>query len=355
MVETAQDLTAEELFEKHAVDGQIPESVLDGFFDGTPEGEKDIEASPSPEAEKEELKDTDEADLEKKADGGEVEDGGVEKAEVDEENIPDEDKVVLAADGKHTIPYTRVTDLQDKVADLKQSEEAARELASGLKTLLEQRDDVIQGLQKSSTTEQEKEDLVQKSEALEEQLGDLKTDYPEAVTLIKEMQALTSDLKSEISTLKGEVSDSKTETAKEKHFRQIDEAHSDFDAVIKSDEFQEWMDGKPSIISKAYEQVKSNGNAQAVNEMLTTFKEETSEKVSTDDTVTDESEEEVEKKLKTPVVTKDEAPNSLTDVAGSHVQHDEKEKLLSSSVAQLEKRWEGMTPDQIAADAAKVI
>ena len=158
--------------------------------------------------------------------------------------------VILAKDGKHTIPYS-------KLEEARQAEQAARAAAP--------------------TAADNASALVVK--ALE--TGDVDPaifgDFSEGAmakgiaTLIKQGFV---ELRQEIAPLKEQQQLSEAE----KHYAAIYQAHPDADSVAESQELDSWIASKPSFVRDAYRAVldpQGQGTAAQVIELFDTFKKET--------------------------------------------------------------------------------
>jgi hypothetical protein len=322
--------TVEEIFEEHAVDGKIPDDVMSGLL-ADMEGDTEIETEDETET-VEQKAETDETD------GPELE---AESEEV-EETEPEEEPVIMAKDGKNVIE-----DGFQKLRDARDDRNAAK---AEVDRLTEENNRLAEQLK--GTTEEE-----EVPEEAKVELGELFTeDYPDdaskIASQIKTLIEHNKELEGRVKQLDGALSKTVNETAADRHFREIKEAHSDYVTVVDSPEFKAWIEKQPTIVWNAYNGVLEKGKSSEVNELLTTFKEAT-----TGETVVKPTKEELAKKadeLEKKVVKKT-APNSLSDVPGETVIHDEKDRLLNMSTAQLDARWAGKTPEEIESDIARYV
>ena len=181
--------------------------------------------------------------------------------------------VILAKDGKHTIPYSKLKEArQAEQAALAAAQAAQNELAA-IRAQAEQR--AAAGV--APTAADNASALVVK--ALE--TGDVDPaifgDFSEGAmakgiaTLIKQGFV---ELRQEIAPLKEQQQLSEVE----KHYAAIYQAHPDADSVVESQELDSWIASKPSFVRDAYRAVldpQGQGTAAQVIELFDTFKKET--------------------------------------------------------------------------------
>lgn len=65
------------------------------------------------------------------------------------------------------------------------------------------------------------------------------------------------------------------ESAREAHFRTIESAHGDWETVVQSEAFGNWVNQQPRFIAQAYRSVLEQGTAHDVVDLLGTYKEST--------------------------------------------------------------------------------
>lgn len=272
------------------------------------------------------------------ADAGKVDDNKVDTAVKAE-------PVVQAKDGVHTIPYSEL--------------EMARKNAEHWEKVATEQAALMESLKAAQVEDKGTGD----TKAQEAVMDALKQDYPELAGVLEPVMKsmIESGVKEQVSALQAELNKaieplkqsaeklekSASETAVEKHFNAIANAHSDYESVLASKEFDAWMNKQPTFAKSAIENVLEKGTASQVIELVTTYKaanpvkqEQTEEKLTAEQLA-----------LKAKQVTdnvKPGAPNSLSDVpAGSKAHHDEVEALLDMNNADLSAKFAGKTPAQI--------
>jgi hypothetical protein len=303
------EMNVEQIYEEHAVDGQIPEDVMESLLDDM-DGDTKIE---EPEVEEPEL----------------------ETSETEEAEEPgDDEKVILAKDGKNLIEYGKLREARD-------ARDLAKEEAENWKQIAEENKRIAEELK--ATPKEEKE------EAIETQLDELAEDYPEHAKQFQALSESNKTLTEKITALEGILDKTVNETAADRHFREIRTAHPDYETVVPSKELKTWIGAQPSIVQNAYNNIVEQGTSTEVNEMLSTFKKATSGETEVKPTATLTAEE-IEKK-----VIKKKAPTSLSDIPGENVVHDEAENMLSMSPAQAEDKFRDKSQKEIEAMIAKYV
>lgn len=181
--------------------------------------------------------------------------------------------VILAKDGKHTIPYSKLEEARQAEQAARAAAQAAQNELAALRAQAEQR--AAAGV--APTAADNASALVVK--ALE--TGDVDPaifgDFSEGAmakgiaTLIKQGFV---ELRQEIAPIKEQQQLSEAE----KHYAAIYQAHPDADSVAESQELDSWIASKPSFVRDAYRAVldpQGQGTAAQVIELFDTFKKET--------------------------------------------------------------------------------
>lgn len=181
--------------------------------------------------------------------------------------------VILAKDGKHTIPYSKLEEARQAEQAARAAAQAAQAELAALRAQADQR--AAAGV--APTAADNASAIVQ--QALE--TGDVDPaifgDFSEGAmakgiaTLIQ--QGFTS-LRQELEPLKAQHQTSEVE----KHYGAIYQAHPDADSIAESQELESWIASKPSFTQTAYRAVldpQGNGTAKDVIELFSAFKKET--------------------------------------------------------------------------------
>jgi len=252
------------------------------------------------------------------------------------------EQVILAKDGKHTIPYQKLVSAREEAkAEKARADEAERQAA-------ELRDQLARAKAPAAASAP-----AAAPAAPEAPFGDYSD---EAVR--KGVNQLVADalgkFKSEVAAELEPVKKQAAETAAEAHFRAIYSKHPDTDSVVESAEYQQWLTAQPSIVRRTYEAVLEKGTAADVIEMLDAYKAArpaTAPAPAPAPAAAPAPAVDPQKKADQVIATvKPKTPTSLTDVpAGSQAVHDEAEAMAEMSPLDLMAKFEGKTPAQIEA------
>lgn len=227
----------------------------------------------------------------------EAEEDGEAPAAVEEEPKDDEaekeEPVVLAKDGKHTIPFE---ELEKARQDAKQWEQASRE-----------KDALIEQLKSAKAQDEASGD----TQATDELLESLREDYPmlaDAMQKLVDMKVneAVASVKRAIEPLQQRAET----TALEAHFNAIRQAHEDYESLVEGGKLDEWVKALPAYARSGALRVIEEGNAQEVIELLDAFKSATP----ADPTP---SKEDIAKKAQQAIAKakdKTTVPRSLSDV-----------------------------------------
>lgn len=268
------------------------------------------------------------------------------------------DAVLMAKDGKHTIPYERLTEarqqaqqykgqLEEKLTRMQELEQelaAARAAAQQPDSVEQKAPDVEQEADIRVLRRQLREAIYEgddaKAEALEDQIDSLT-----AKRQISIAEQRVSDLRKEIESLQQH----KQEDAAAAHFRAIYEKHPDADSIAESKELVEWVDAQVDALPSAvradvragYQRVLSSGSAQEVVELLDAFKAGRNQQPPAD--LKAAAQQAVAKAAAA-------APASLSDIPGGRVAPASRDEALASmSGPELADAMASMTPEQIEA------
>lgn len=290
----------EKYFEENAVDGALPEEAMVKLLTGDL-GDTGDSPAPEPEAEP----------------ATEQTDDDSAKADEAAEETP----VVLAKDGKNTIPYEKLVEAREEAKAAKAEREALMQEMESIKAMLADN----QEAPKTEQADPEAGPVADELQDLKDQLADL----PEVIEFVERYTGnqlkQVEMLKAQIEALTAQIEPiRKTEQTRvvEDHFRAITTAHADAEKIIESPEFVEWKGKQPSFTQEAYDAVLERGTAQQVIELFSTFKDATGWGKA-DATAGDTA---------APRTVKVNTPKSLSDIpAGTAAPHDEAEALTQMS------------------------
>lgn len=189
--------------------------------------------------------------------------------------------VILAKDGKHTIPYEKLVSARTEAQDWKAKAETAQAELTALQSQAQARADAGQaptvmdnkvaaaeaaidaGVDPALFGDFSEEDLTKGIQ----KLVDMRVD----ARVAEASQAIEAKLAQTLTPLQKE----RAESAVEAHFQAIYTKHPDMDSIAESQELQAWIAGQPSFLQDGYRAVMQQGTAPQVIEMLDLFKSAT--------------------------------------------------------------------------------
>lgn len=253
-----------------------------------------------------------------------------------------ENSVILAKDGKHTIPFEKLTEARNGERHWKQQYEAMQQQMADLQTQAQARAEA--GVAPTVTDNQ--------VAAAEAAIADgvdpaIFGDFSEESLAKGIQQLIDQQVKAQVqahldSALKP-LQDKQTIDAAQAHYNAIYEKHPDADSVVESSELDDWIKSQPSFVQTATVNVLQNGSAQQIVELLDRFKQDVSAKPQNVDS---------DIKAKAQAVIANAAPRvptSLTDFptgrAGAGVT--QQEVMADMNGHDLLGAMESMNPDQI--------
>ncbi len=243
-------------------------------------------------------------------------------------NTPSDDdvegeKVVLARDGIHTIPY-------EKHVAYREGERAAKEALAAANAELEILRKQNQTPANAAPTQQE-QDIETAQAAIDagvspDYFGDFSEEaLAEGINkLIGErvQEQVKAQVDARVAEALKPMQAKEQESALEAHNRTIYEAHQDADSVVESGEFESWKAGQPSYIQASINQVLSQGSADQVVELLNNYKQSTNSTATpakAEDTPAKSTAAELKAKAREAIKnTVPAVPASLSDIPGGH-------------------------------------
>lgn len=258
-----------------------------------------------------------------------------------EENA--DNSVVLAKDGKHTIPFERLQETREQVQQYKQQvEQLTAQLAA----------------QQTPGNNQVAQQNAAVAEALIEASGNnadvmaMFGDFSEEA-IAKGVNALVNQRVSEqvqvmIDQAIAPFKQQQNLSAEQQHFAYIGSTHPDYESIPESQEFQAWKDAQPSFIRSAYDDVLNKGNAEQVVELLSLYKSQNNVGQKADTPAPTQAM--VEKAKQAVQNAPSKVPHSVTDLpAGSPAGLSADERLSNLNGPELLAEMENWNPDQVDA------
>ncbi|WPG35311.1 hypothetical protein [Variovorax sp. EBFNA2] len=182
--------------------------------------------------------------------------------------------VILAKDGKHTIPYQKLVDAREGEQRWKATAEATQAKLLALEAEAQQRADAGQ-----APTNQDKQ--VAAAQAAIDAGADpaLFGDFSEE-SLAKGIESLVdarvaARVDAEVAKALAPLRAQQAQTASTGHIDAIYKAHPDADSMVESAELNAWIDTQPSFVRDGFRDVLKQGTSQQVIELFDSFKKAT--------------------------------------------------------------------------------
>ena len=252
----------ERFYEANAVDGELsPEKTEEllqaalsgGDVDTASAGDKDGGVAPDPAKEETAEPEQPEAPPE-------------EAKEPEPE--ADEEPVIVARDGRNTIPYSELADARE---GLKAAKAANEELAAQMQKLQEEMS-VLKGMgvganpppgeqpePENPAVVKLREDWPEVAEAVEGIVGGQRERIKELEALVAQLQPTTEQLAAD--------------RAASAHYNAITTAHPDAGDIVNSQAFADWQAAQPGFMRQIFEHVIQQGTTEQVIELLDGFKQ----------------------------------------------------------------------------------
>ena len=269
----------------------------------------------------------------------------------DKDNTPDAtsndeadgEKVVLARDGVHTIPY------ETHVA-YREGERAAKEQLAAANAELEVLRKQAQTPATVAPTQQE-QDIETAQAAINagvnpDYFGDFSEEaLAEGINKLID-ERVTAQVDARVAKALEPMQAREQESAAEAHMRTIYEAHTDADSIVESGEFNAWKASQPTYAQAAVNGVLAQGTAEQVVELLNNYKQSTNSTPAAD--ANKPSTDELKAKARQAINnTAPAVPASLSDIPGGHKGvTDIREQMESMSGIELVDAMSSWTPEK---------
>ena len=262
----------------------------------------------------------------------------------DESQLNADNTVILAKDGKHTIPYDKLVEARNGEKEWKQKFDEAQQQLAQLQADAQERKDNGQ----APTTQDNQANIAQ--QAIDQGVdpaifGDFsEKDLAAGIQKLVNSQVSTL-VQQQLQTALAPIQQQQQVSVEQDHFNEIFTAHPDAESIVESKEFNDWKNAQPSFLKDAYETVLDKGSAAQVVELLGLYKSNTQSGQQAAQPANDAVKAVAQKAVsqaQTP------PPNSLSDLpAGSPAGVSRDERLAAMSPAQLAEEMQGWTPDQV--------
>jgi len=242
-----------------------------------------------------------------------------ETPETESKEDAEGEKVVMARDGVHTIPY-------EKHVALREGERAAKEALATANAELDVLRKQAQTPATVATTQQE-QDIETAQAAIDagvnpDYFGDFSDEaLAEGINKLVAQQ-VKEQVEARVAKALEPMQAKEQESATQAHMRTIYEAHTDADSIVESSEFESWKAGQPSYIQTALDGVLTQGTSEQVVELLNNFKQSTTSTATpakAADKPAEPTADELKAKAREAIKnTAPAVPASLSDIPGGH-------------------------------------
>lgn len=250
--------------------------------------------------------------------------------------------VVLARDGKHTIPYETLVKHRESEQHWKAQAEAAQQQLAALQQQAQTRAD-------AGATPTKTDNMVATAEAAIEAGADagIFGDFSEDA-LAKGIEKLVNQqVEARVNAALEPLTTKQAKDAAASHYDAIYTKHPDADSIAQSTEFKAWVDAQPSAVRNAYWglfDAKTGGTAQEIVEVFDAFKGASTQKTTTPAAAT--------KAAANAAVasTKSEPPASLSSIPGARAEGaDVLDRTADMSGPEMLAATAGMSPAALEA------
>ena len=263
-----------------------------------------------------------------------------EVVKVDETKVVEPEPVVLAKDGKHVIPYEKLTEAREDAQHWKQ---VAADAIAKLETA-------------SQPTQQATETAAADATQDDNLFGDLSDEAIKA-GIVKLVASQVGATKAEITAAVAEalapILGKQQATEEDLHFSAIDKAHPDAESVVQSTAMEDWIGKQPSFVQAQYRAVIDGGTATEVIELLDNFKASTGR---TEPAPAEKTDALAAAAAAVIAKARSAPPSSLSEIpASTAAAHNPAEAMLEMSATGLMNLFDGKTPEQIQALLSKTL
>lgn len=273
------------------------------------------------------------------------------KQEIDADQLTAENAIILAKDGKHTIPFEALAEARQGANEWKQLAEQREQQLQQLQQLMAQANERQAAGEAPTDTDKQ---VAQAAQAIQDGTADM--DYFgsfDEEDLAKGIMRLVSEkvgqaIQQHIEPIKQQI-DPLAQQQKEEVLRQHNEkiytAHPDANSIVWSNEFAQWCDQQPNFQQAAIQQVLDSGTAQDVVDLLTAYKSAVAPAAGSQQ----QSLEDVKAKAAKAInQAQQEAPASLTDIPGGRAAAPTREEAMDDmDPLSLVDAMAEMSPEQL--------
>ena len=225
------------------------------------------------------------------------------------------EKVVLARDGVHTIPY-------EKLVEARERDRVSQEQLAAANAELESLRKQLQTPANVAPTQQE-QDIETAQAAIDagvnpDYFGDFSEEaLAEGINKLID-ERVKAQVDAQVAQALQPMQAREQESAEAAHYRTIYEAHQDIDSILESGEFDAWKGAQPTYVQAALDGVLAQGTAEQVVELLNNYKQSTNstaEPAKADKPSSDDLKAKAREAINNAAPT---IPASLSDIPGGH-------------------------------------
>ncbi len=278
-------------------------------------------------------------------------DGKAGAAAATEEQLTAENAVLLAKDGKHTIPFDRLEKARQGEQHWRAQAEAAQQQLAALQAQAQARADAGQA---PTTTD----NMVAQAEAAIAAGADanLFGDFSERALAegIQKLvaQQVAQQVQAQVAQAMQPVQAKHQQNAQAEHLTTIYTAHPNADSIVQSEQFKAWVDSHPSAVRNALLATldpAKGGSAAEVVEVLDAYAKAAAAAAKPSDTTPNAADAKAAAQAAAKAATQ-EVPTSLTAIPGGRADGaSPNERLAELDGPDLYTALEGKTPAQIEA------
>ena len=258
---------------------------------------------------------------------------------------------IASKSGAYTIPYDKLVEARTERDTLKQRnaelEQQLQQMSAQQQSNLQQAQQAAQerASQGEGATQADANLAVAQAAMAQGVDMDLFGDFSEGAIAKGIAQMVAMQVQQQLAPMREQESQKAKQTAQQAHLSAIYGAHPDADEIVESGQWNQWLAGLPAFMRAATEQTMSNGSAQQINEVFSTFKQQAG---------IGGGNPSVDALVKQ---AKFNPPNTLTDVPGGLVAKSEAEQLAAAAgdSSSLLSMFEGKSAEEIERLMDKVL
>lgn len=177
---------------------------------------------------------------------------------------PEAEPVIVARDGKNTIPYSELADAREAAQNERSRREALERELAELKARLEPGEENADG---GETPDAGNDDAAAK----------LREDWPEVAAavdgIVGKQRERIEQLEEQLARMQPTTEQLAAERMQQEHYGRIAAAHPDVQDIVASRAFADWQAAQPGFMRQIFEHVINQGTTEQVIELLDGFKQ----------------------------------------------------------------------------------